>query len=191
MKIIFVLAATAATATLAAPATAANISGPRVELVAGWDKPSFDDTFGVDIDADGVVFGIGAGYDFAVGEKVALGIDLEATESTAGFRETDGTDTVEFDAGRDLYAGVRLTIAASERVNVYAKAGYTNARVEATLTTPTFAEELSGEADGARVGIGTQFAVGKKAYIGAEYRYSNYEADLSRHQAVATLGLRF
>ena len=193
MKIVFLLGAATAAAALAAPATAASLSGPRVELVAGWDKPSFDDDTiaGADLDADGAVFGIGAGYDFAIGETVALGIDVEATESTAGFTESSGGDTVEFDAGRDLYAGVRLTVAASDRVNVYAKAGYTNARVEANLTTPTFAEEISGNGDGARVGLGAQLAVGEKAYVGGEYRYSNYEADFSRHQAVATLGFRF
>ncbi|HEX6374471.1 MAG TPA: porin family protein [Allosphingosinicella sp.] len=190
MKLISVLAAATAVAAIASPSAAANISGPRVEAIAGWDKPSFD-FGGADADADGVVFGIGAGYDFAVGKTVAIGIDVEATESTAGFDITDGTDRVEFDAGRDLYAGLRLTAAASDKVNLYFKAGYTNARITATLTTPTFAEVLEGEADGGRVGLGAQFAVGSKAYIGAEYRYSNYESDLSRHQALATLGLRF
>ena len=47
--------------------------------------------------------------------------------------------------------------AASERLNLYAKAGYTNARVKATLVTPTFAEVIEGEADGGRVGLGAQF----------------------------------
>lgn len=193
MKSFTLFAAAAVAVAIAAPASAAATSGPRVELVAGWDKPDFDfDSGGAfDADADGVVFGLGAGYDFAVGETVAIGIDLEATETTAGFDVADGADTVEFDGGRDLYAGLRLTAAASDRVNLYAKGGYTNAKVEAALTTPTFAEVIEGEADGLRVGLGAQFAVGSKAYVGAEYRYSNYEADLSRHQAVATLGLRF
>jgi outer membrane immunogenic protein len=33
--------------------------------------------------------------------------------------------------------------------------------------------------------------IGSSAYIGAEYRYSNYEADISRHQVAGTLGFRF
>ncbi len=49
----------------------------------------------------------------------------------------------------------------------------------------------SGELDGARAGVGFQFAVGPRSYVGAEYRYSDYEADLSRHQALASLGFRF
>jgi outer membrane immunogenic protein len=158
-----------------------------------YDKPDFDfnSPTNADLDSDGIVYGIGAGYDFAIGKTVALGIDVEASASTAGFTQTFGTDSVQFEAGRDLYAGLRFTAAASERLNLYAKAGYTNARVGATLTTPTFAEAIEGEPDGGRVGLGAQFLIGKSAHIGAEYRYSNYEADFSRHQAVAALGLRF
>jgi outer membrane immunogenic protein len=193
MKTITILAAAGAAIAVAAPASAANISGPRVEIIAGYDKPNFDfnSPTNADLDDDGIVYGIGAGYDFAVGKTVALGLDVEASDSSAGFTQSFGADSVEFKAGRDLYAGLRLTAAASDRLNLYAKAGYTNARIEATLLTPTFAEVIEGEADGARVGLGAQFLIGKSAYIGAEYRYSNYESDFSRHQAVAALGLRF
>ena len=191
MKTITFLTAAAAVAAIASPAAAANISGPRVEVMAGWDQPDFDvDSYG-EVNADGIVYGVGAGYDFALGKTVAIGVDLEASSSTAGFTASSAGDTVEFDAGRDLYAGLRLTAAASDRVNLYFKAGYTNAAIKATLTTPTFAEVIEGEADGTRLGLGTQFLIGKKAYVGAEYRYSNYEADLTRHQAVATAGVRF
>jgi outer membrane immunogenic protein len=30
-----------------------------------------------------------------------------------------------------------------------------------------------------------------KAYVGAEYRYSNYQAGIDRHQVALTLGTRF
>jgi outer membrane immunogenic protein len=193
MKTITILTAAAAVGALAAPAAAADISGPRVEIIAGYDKPDFDfnSPTNSDLDSDGIVFGLGAGYDFALGETVALGIDVEASESTAGFTHSFAPDSVQFEADRDLYAGLRFTAAASERLNLYGKAGYTNARVKAVLTTPTFSETIRGDAEGFRVGLGAQYAIGAKAYVGAEYRYSNYEADFSRHQAVAALGLRF
>lgn len=192
MKIVTLFASAAAVAAVAAPASAANISGPRVEAVVGWDKPDFDfDAPGFDQNADGIVYGIGAGYDFALGKTVAIGIDVEASDSSAELNFASAGDTVRFEAGRDLYAGLRFTAAASDRLNLYGKGGYTNARVKASLTTPTFAEVIEGEADGFRVGLGAQYAVGGKAYVGAEYRYSNYESDLTRHQAVATLGMRF
>ena len=40
-------------------------------------------------------------------------------------------------------------------------------------------------------GIGAQFGLNRNLYLGGKYRYSNYEADFSRHQVVGTLGLRF
>ena len=45
--------------------------------------------------------------------------------------------------------------------------------------------------DGVRVGAGLQYAIGGKSYVGGEYRYSNYEADVSRHQLALTVGTRF
>lgn len=192
MNIVSLLASAAAVAAAAGPASAANISGARVEAILGWDKPDFDfDAPGDDPDADGIVYGLGAGYDFALGETVAIGIDLEASDSSAELNFASAGDSVRYEAGRDLYAGLRFTAAASDRLNLYGKGGYTNARVKASLVTPTFAQVLDYEADGFRVGLGAQYAVGGKAYVGAEYRYSNYETALSRHQAVATLGMRF
>jgi outer membrane immunogenic protein len=181
-KIVTLGAAAVALAAIATPANAA-VGGGRIEAVVGYDNVSFDLGGGVDADASGILYGIGAGYDFAVGEKVALGIDVEAAESTADFEA--GTDRVA--AGRDLYAGVRLTTALSDKANLYFKAGYTNARLK--VETATLTDAANG--DGVRGGVGLQFLVGKSMYIGGEYRYSNYEADFTRHQGVATLGFRF
>ena len=51
--------------------------GPRVEAVVGYDRvKALGEKDG------GALFGIGAGYDFAVGSGVSLGADVEATEST-------------------------------------------------------------------------------------------------------------
>ncbi len=49
----------------------------------------------------------------------------------------------------------------------------------------------SANGDGIRAGVGGQYALGANSYIGTEYRYSNYEAGLSRHQVAATFGFRF
>lgn len=182
-KIVTLCASAFALAAITTPAAAAAPAGGRVEAVVGYDNVSIDLGGGVDADASGVLYGIGVGYDFAVGEKVGLGIDLEATDATSDFEA--GTDRVA--AGRDLYAGVRLTTALSEKTNLYFKAGYTNARIK--VETAGLTDSANG--DGIRGAAGLQFMVGKSMYIGGEYRYSNYEADLTRHQGVATLGFRF
>ena len=192
-KFVSILVAGSAFAALASPAAAA-VSGGRVEAVVGWDRGSVDfNDFGFDasIDSDGVVFGLGVGYDFGVNATTSVGIDLEATESTADLDLTDGTDSAEIALGRDLYAGGRITFAVSPTTNLYVKAGYTNARIKATVTEGTVVTSDSANADGLRGGVGAQFAIGGNAFIGGEYRYSNYEADITRHQAVATLGFRF
>lgn len=169
------LAATPAFAQ-AAPAAPA---GPRVEALIGYDRVK-----ALGEHDGGVLFGIGAGYDFAVGNGVSLGADIEATEST---QKVGDPDVAEVKAGRDLYAGGRVSFAVSPKANLYVKAGYTNARFKATEDSDTFADNF----DGFRVGAGGQYSLGGKAYVGGEYRYSNYEAGLSRHQVALTVGTRF
>jgi len=193
-KVMMTLFASAAIAAFATPASAAVTSGGRIEALAGWDHGSVDfSDFGVDdsLNSDGIVFGLGAGYDFAVGSSTSLGIDIEASESTGNVDLVDGTDSAEISIGRDLYAGGRVTFAVSPNANFYVKAGYTNARIRVETTSGGTTASDSANADGIRGGVGVQVAVGGNAYVGGEYRYSNYEADFSRHQAVATLGFRF
>ena len=193
-KTALVLLTVASAAVLATPAAAAVTTGGRVEAVIGYDRPSLDlEDFGFDasLNRSGVVFGVGAGYDFAVGESVSLGVDLEATESTADFEFAEAGDSADLNIGRDLYVGARMTFPVSPSANMYLKAGYSNLRVSATVVEGGTTFSDSANADGLRAGIGAQFMIGASSYIGGEYRYSNYEADLSRHQAVATLGFRF
>ena len=176
------LATAASTIFLAAtPALAQNAApvGPRVEAIVGYDRVK-----GLGEKDGGALFGIGAGYDFAVGPAISLGADIEATESTQ--KEGD-EDIAQVKAGRDLYAGGRVNFAVSPTANLYVKGGYTNARFKATDGVDSYSENL----DGYRLGAGGQLNVAGKAYVGAEYRYSNYEHGLSRNQVALTLGTRF
>jgi outer membrane immunogenic protein len=181
-KILYATAATAAllgsTPALAQDAPAAP-TGPRVEAIVGYDRvKALGEKDG------GALFGIGAGYDFAVGPAVSLGADIEASESTQ--KEGD-KDIAEVKAGRDLYAGGRVTLAVSPTANLYLKGGYTNARFKATDGVGTFSQNF----DGFRLGAGGQMTLTGKAYVGAEYRYSNYEDGLARNQVALTVGTRF
>jgi outer membrane immunogenic protein len=181
-KILFATAVASAAFLSATPALAQDapaVAGPRVEALVGYDRVRADGE-----KDGGALFGIGAGYDFAVGNGVSLGADVEATESTQ--KEGD-EDIAEVKAGRDLYAGGRVTFAVSPQANLYVKGGYTNARFKATAGDTS----ASANFDGFRLGAGGQYSVGGKAYVGGEYRYSNYEAGLSRHQVAATIGTRF
>jgi len=171
---ITVFAAGAAALSFAMPAMAQGSdatapAGFRIEALAGWDHPSADGQH-----ADGFLFGAGAGFDFAVGHAVSLGVDVEASDSTA---KQSGIK-----AGRDLYAGGRINFGLSSKANLYLKGGYTNGRVSGFGS--------GDNLDGFRVGAGGQYVFSGKTYVGAEYRYSNYQSDFSRHQVVLTVGTR-
>jgi outer membrane immunogenic protein len=184
-------AAVSAAALAATPAAAQAVAGApaggRVEVVAGYDKVKIDlNVLGVNdsIKDSGVVYGIGAGYDVPLNPTVSVGADVEATKSTA--KEDLGFGT-ELKAGRDLYAGGRVSVAVSPNTNLYAKAGYTNLRLKGEVAGVNDSTNL----DGYRLGAGAQVGLIGNAYLGGEYRYSDYESDVSRHQLVATLGTRF
>jgi outer membrane immunogenic protein len=189
MKSHLLLAACAAAA-FASPVSAAP-NGPRVEAIVGVDRAQLD-SFGNrdDPGETGVVYGLGAGYDFAVGRTVAVGVDLEASDSSAAFHYVSPPDDNSLRLGLDLYAGARLTVAAFDRLNLYVKAGYTSLQTHLVLLNPVFALDADTSRGGARLGTGVQVAVGGNFYIGGEYRFSTYD-ELDRHQGVATLGVRF
>ena len=119
----------------------------------------------------------------SLGYGLLIGADIEASEST----QKESAGVAEVKAGRDLYAGGRISFAVSPTANLYVKGGYTNARFKADDGVDSFARNF----DGYRLGAGGQLAIRGKAYVGAEYRYSNYEQGLSRNQVALTLGTRF
>jgi outer membrane immunogenic protein len=181
--------------TIATPAfaqDAAPFSGPRIEGIVGYDRPDADGD-----NADGIVYGVGVGYDFRRGGAV-FGVEAEANDSTADecfTGVTVATDELCLDAGRDFYVGGRVGAVVGPRALLYAKAGYTNARARlayedgTAATAPDFS--ISQNLDGLRVGAGVEFAVSPNAYLRSEYRYSNYEAGFERHQVVGGFGFRF
>ena len=174
-----ILAALAGTAALAAtPASAQDavaFSGGHIEAITGYDHISDGD--------DGILYGIGGGYDFRTG-NVVLGIEGEVLESTAG----DCVGTLCVDASRDFYIGGRVGVVAAPRVLIYGKVGYSNARVDITDTNLDDHTNL----DGIRAGAGVEWQFRNSPLsIRAEYRYTNYELGVERHQGTLGLAFRF
>ena len=190
----FAIAAALLAGTIATPALAQdnNLGGFRVEGLVGYDRPSIEDE-----GADGVVYGMGVGYDFQSGNAV-FGIEAEATDSSAdetvaGFALPG--DTLRVRASRDLYVGGRAGFGVGGNSLIYAKAGYTNARVRVDYedgtagTVADFTDRTN--LDGVRAGLGAQIGLGPNAYLKTEYRYSNYQDGVDRHQVVGGLGFHF
>lgn len=194
-----VLAALAASA-MTAPAFAqdATFTGPRVEAMVGYDSAS-DGTDGDAGSSDGVTYGGAIGYDVQLGGAV-IGAEAELTGSSVDTRADSllvAGDRLVVDMGRDIYLGARVGAAITPTTLIYAKGGYTNARVDTTYETGTTRTEISEDMEGFRVGAGAEFKLASNMYLKGEYRYSNYgkidgyDIDVDRHQVVAGVGIRF
>lgn len=209
------------TALVAVPAMAQEsddkFTGPRVEALVGYDDvragSSVDDDGNDNNDQsiDGVNYGIGIGYDIDLGGAV-LGLEGEYTDSTAK-TEFDNGDFEGFgfgrvDAGRDLYVGARIGAKVQPDLLLYAKGGYTNAKLNVLTNDGVTEYDEDFDLDGYRIGAGAEYALSNNTFVKLEYRYSNYQkgevdfggdlpdsdrfdVDLDRHQIMAGFGMRF
>lgn len=220
MKKLFVLLASGS-ALISAPAMAqsadSTFTGPRVEALLGYDATkagsTIDDDASIDNDEsmEGLVYGIGLGYDVDLG-GVVVGVEGELTDSTADTKFENG-DFEGFGFGnvktnRDLYVGARVGARLGPQMLLYAKGGYTNAKFDVRSNDGTTEYNEDIDADGYRVGAGAEYALSENLYTKLEYRYSNYskaeidfggdlpdserfDVDTDRHQVVVGVGMRF
>ncbi|WFL76726.1 outer membrane beta-barrel protein [Altererythrobacter arenosus] len=221
MKKFATLLAAGSALTIAAPAMAqdtdGSFTGPRVEALVGYDVmqagSSVDDdgNDNNDQDIDGVSYGVGIGYDFDLGSAV-VGLEGEWVDSSAK-TEFDNGDFEGFgfgrvDAGRDLYLGARIGAKVQPDLLLYAKGGYTNAKLNVLSNDGVTELSQDFDLDGWRAGAGVEYAMNPNTFIKLEYRYSNYQegevdfdgdlpdserfdVDLDRHQVMAGVGFRF
>jgi outer membrane immunogenic protein len=204
-----------AAATVATPALAQDVggpfTGPRVGAILGWDglragSTEDSDFRGGDESADGLLYGGDIGYDMAFNGAV-VGVEGEITGSTAKVENNvDNFGYGRVKTGRDLYLGARVGVLATPTTLAYVKGGYTNARLDLTRRNDVTTDRHYN-LDGYRIGAGVEQSMGGKAYVKAEYRYSNYgdarleyangtntdnfSVDTDRHQVVVGAGIRF
>jgi outer membrane immunogenic protein len=187
------LAAPLALAIAAAPAAAQTgqpFTGLHVDGIAGWDEVQnhgHNSAF---------MYGVGGGYDMGFGNGVIAGIEGEVADSNTKScfgAKTAADPRLCAKAARDLYVGGRIgKVVAGGRALIYAKAGYTNARVKLTENDGDGQFTLDHtNLDGVRLGVGAEYALTGNTYLKAEYRYSNYEQGFSRNQLVGGFGVRF
>jgi len=213
-----VLAATSVAA-LAAPAMAQDSSpftGPRAEVIVGYDhlrpgsSADIDNDDDFDKSIDDVAYGVGAGFDFDMG-GVVLGVEGEWIMSNASTEfDTTGFTTFgvsNFEVGRDLYLGARAGFAVTPSTLLYAKGGYTNTNLNILASDGATDTRTNADLDGWRAGAGLEQMLNDNVYVKAEYRYSQYkeaefeapsglesdrfDVDLDRHQMMVGVGARF
>lgn len=127
-------------------------------------------TAGVDdvtrgVDTTDVTYGVTLGVDLPVTSKAIVGVEANV-------------DNV-FDR-RDIGASARVGYIVNKSTLVYAKGGYAN-----------YEDAFSRKLDGLRVGGGFEYKISNQTYIGAEYRYSDFDAGVGKHGVLAKLGIRF
>ncbi len=184
-NIIFAVAAVLAASS---PAYAQNLS---VEVQTGYDSPTFDGSAGA---VPGVSYGATLAYEMPLDDTIFFGAEVSLDHSTSD--ECSGASTaasplVCVALGRDFGAGVRFGADLGENSSIYAVAGYTNLRVNVLADDGTGLVDGAANVDGIKLGAGFRQWFGKRAYGKVEYRYSNYEGGLERHQGLVGLGYQF
>jgi outer membrane immunogenic protein len=215
MKTLFLAAV--AVAAMAAPAMAQTsdsspFTGPRVELHGGWDwlRARTHTTDGVtdarftDHNSDGFVGGQ-IGYDYAIRGSTVVGVFGSYDLSNNKDCGTAGTVTSCFKTNRNIEAGARIGEVFGGQNLVYLKGAYVNGRFGENSSDTATGDYLSDheKRDGWRAGVGVERALGKHAYVKAEYNYSRYgrfdgelgpedvSVRLTRQEALGGLGIRF
>lgn len=151
-------------------ATAMFASAPAFAQASDFSGIRVGVTAGVDDvtsnpDTTDITYGAVVGLDIPVGEKVLVGVEANV-------------DNV-FDR-RDIGASARLGFTPAKNVLLFGKAGYAN-----------YNDAFSRKLDGLRVGGGVEFKVGSNSFVGAEYRYTDFEAGVGKHGVLGTIGIRF
>jgi outer membrane immunogenic protein len=196
-----IVLATAFAAPFASAASAAPFDGPYVGAQVGWQSETMRDvksSFGtvpVDSNQKSVTGGIFAGYDktlngrFVVGAEGGLDFasDDEVQSTVAG-----NTYSVDPKYSFDLTA--RAGFLVNPQTLIYARGGYTNARVRTTVTNAAGMSSASDNQDGWLLGGGIERVITQNVSARVEYRYSKLsEGDGKdyRHRVLTGLSYRF
>lgn len=151
-----------------------------------------------DVESDGesqqgVTYGLTLAYDITRAQMLlGLQVDLDASDNRAC--EADlilAGDRACVAAKRDSAISLRLGTALAGSTVVYGTLGYANARFEVRYSGGGISESDHETLGGVRVGVGISTGLSRRLFGKAEYRYTNYEQSVSRHQALVGVGLRF
>ncbi|TCM19462.1 outer membrane immunogenic protein [Novosphingobium sp. PhB165] len=135
-----------------------------------------------------------AGYDVQAREALFFGIQASVSDSTTKECEHDllsAGDKLCVRTGRDLAVVARVGTNVGADTKLYVLGGYTNARLRATYDDGVNKDSAGTNVDGFRVGAGFEHDFGGNLFGKVEYNYSNYEKGVSRHYALAGLGVKF
>jgi outer membrane immunogenic protein len=181
------LAHTAFLVLLGCAATPGLAKGLRADVHAGLDSVRSDGQ-----SREGATYGLTLGYDLMQrGALLGVQLDLDASDNDScrsdvfisGDRACDS-------ARRDMAVMVRAGAPVGASAFVYGIAGYANARFDLRYSLAGVSDTDHADFDGVRLGTGVSADLSPRLYAKVEYRYTNYERGISRHQGLAGVGLR-
>lgn len=199
-----ILSSVAALALATGIGTAAHaepFNGPFVGVQGGWSQSDLGTPstplgdVRVDRTRDSAVGGAFAGYDHKIGSRVVIGaeggIQLGADDSIV---RDSGAARVTLDPRYSFDLTARAGYLVGDNTLVYARGGYSNARVRTSIEDAAGLRTASSHRDGWLVGGGVERAVSDNVSARLEYRYSDLgEGDgrFDRHQALIGVAYRF
>ena len=136
-----------------------------------------------------------AGYDYKVSPRFVLGaeagVQFGADDSIV---RDNGAARITIDPKRSLDLTARAGYLMTDNTMLYARGGYTNARVQTSVENAGGIRSASANRDGWLVGGGIEHALSDDVSARAEYRYSDLsegDGKFDRHQALFGIAYRF
>ncbi len=194
-----------------------QFTGFRVEALAGYDSTEAgssapEDTLPTGEDSvDGIVLGVGIGYDYDFG-TVVLGGEAEITFTSADSEFAadtfEGLDAGELSSNGEIYLGLRAGANVTDDALLYIKGGIVNSRIDLESSINGIPIDDDVDLNGYRLGLGGEVMFTQNWLVKLEYRYTNFEEgeidfggdvpdsprfdiDTDRHQIVLGVGYRF
>lgn len=197
------LIATAATALGAAAVQAQDASstttssngssfrGFRAEVQGGGDRfqsqGQHDNKFG---------FGGALGFDGVIADRFVVGPEVSYWRSRGENVTNPLGGTYAQKSFREIGGGIRAGYLVRPEVLVYGIGGYVSDKQRAAFTGPNNSGTAGAfynrvNSSGYQLGAGAEYSLTDMFYVGAGYRYSNYNDNTARQRVFLSAGVRF
>ena len=184
-----------------APAFAQDFNGLHAGVQGGWEQndvrnPETDlGTVAIDDDHQSFTGGFFLGYDQQVAPQIVLGVeggmDFSADDSV---ESTSVTGLVSVDPQWSIDLTTRAGYLLNPTTLTYVRGGYTNARIETSVTNGATLLLETENRNGWLVGAGVERQFLQNVSGRLEYRYSDLsegEGSFDRHRILAGIAYRF
>ncbi len=200
-KIALSFGAAVLAAGLSQAASAQSFDGFYAGAEAGWTQHSagtFSSPLG-DVAAgrshDAASAGLFVGYDYRVAPRIVIGAEAGLSFGIDDrFARDTGSALLAIDPKRSIDLTARVGYLVTDNTLVYARGGYTNARIGTSIKEEAGVRSATGNRDGWLVGGGVEHAFTDRISTRIEYRYSDLSdghGKLDRHQALIGIAYRF